>query len=793
LRAKALTSVLLISLGLGTGANAAVYSVIEALLFRAPEGISNARRLASIYTSQYDGSVFGPSSMPDYLSVVQSARSFESVAAFDDRTAGNARIAGHLQHARTGMVSRNFFNVLGITPFEGRLLEERDFQTPSSPAVISFGFWDAAGRPPIESLTVSIRGHEHPIVGILPRRFRGLDAGRTTDVWMPLQGELAARGRGDRHLSLIGRLRDRATFAQIDAELAALAERLATEAPATNRGMRGRPDSARLITARRYSPLQPEARMQASMIAAIVAGSVGMLLLSACLNGGTLLLARGFARRRELAVKMALGATRAQLARQLLAESLLIALAGAALGLLFADWTLKAIPALFSPDHVALLNTVLQPAAILITALIALAAGGLFGIAPALYGTSSPASIALRADAGGVSDEPGGRALRSTLVAAQIAVSTVLLLGSGLLVTSLHRVLDADPKFPAENVALAVIENPGRFEDPLRGIAFQRTLVETLRKNPGVHTVGWATNAPLAVATRDEFRIEAGAAGVTDTVELDVNVVSPAYFGAIGMNLLEGRLFDDGDRALSAPVVIVDELLARRFFGESAATQTLLDMDGERYEIVGVVRGRRFRALQETSRPTVYFPVAQRYIPQGNLFIVMPGDAAAILGELPQIISGIDGGAAVTRLKRLDAHLSESLVIDRLTTTLVAVCGGLALALAIIGVYGVMNDTVRRRTREIGLRVALGAARRQVARLVFSEAFSLSIIGLAAGTGLAIAGSRIAAAFLGGTPDWSLTTLGAPPLLLALIVVAAAILPLRKALSVSAAIALRAE
>lgn len=275
------------------------------------------------------------------------------------------------------------------------------------------------------------------------------------------------------------------------------------------------------------------------MIAAVVVGAVALLLVSACVNAGNMLLSHGFARRRELAVKMALGATRKRLVRQLLTESLLTSLGGAALGLVFAAWTMRVIPALFSPEHAAMLDTGLQPALIAATVVIASAAGALFGIAPALHATSAPASMALRADAGAISQQQGGRMLRAVLVAAQVALSTVLLLAAGLLVTSLRAVLDADRSFPARNVAVAAMENPGRFVDPLRGIAFQKALVETLRRTKGVHAVGWATVAPLIASTRHKFRLEAGGADVTDAVKLDVNVVSPTYFEALGIQLVE--------------------------------------------------------------------------------------------------------------------------------------------------------------------------------------------------------------------------------------------------------------
>lgn len=630
-------------------------------------------------------------------------------------------------------------------------------------------------------------------MGVTPPGFRGLQAGRLSDVWIPLTPPSVEPGRGDRRLAVIGRVRPGATIAQADGELQRLSEELASQFPSTNRGTQAQPEEARRISALEYSPLQPEARTQASIIAAVVVGAVALLLVSACVNAGNLLLSRGFARRRELAVKMALGATRKRLVRQLLTESLLTSLGGAALGLLFANWTMSVVPTLFSPDHAAMLDTSLQPALIVATVAIALVAGALFGVAPAFHATSSPASTALRADSGGISEQQGGRTLRAVLVAAQVALSTVLLLAAGLLITSLRAVLDADRSFPARNVAVVAMENPGKFGDPLRGIAFQRTLAEALRKTPGVHTVGWATDAPLIASTRNEFRIEAGAADVTDAVELDVNVVSPAYFEALGIQLVEGRLFEAGDQALTAPVVVVDELLARRYFGAAAAGQHMIDADGTRCRIVGVVRSRKFRTLQESPRATVYYPVTQRYVPQGNLFVVTRGEATPLVQALPALMTGIDGGVTITRVTTLDKHLSEALAIDRLTTTLVGVCGVVALLMAVIGVYGVMNDAVQRRTREIGLRVALGAASSQVAKLVFLEAFYVSIMGLLAGTLLALLAGLIVGVFVSGLPGWDITTLGAPPALLALIAALAAVFPLRRALSVSAAIALRAE
>ena len=792
-RARTLTTVLLISLGLGTGANAAVYGVVHALLFRAPAGMADASGLASIYTTQYDGRKFGPSSWSDVLSVSEGMSSFETLAAMDDRTVANVRVGEYLRATRVAAVSSDFFVAIRMRPHAGRLLHAGDATAAQPTAVISFSLWGSAGRPDISSLVISILGRDHQVVGVAPALFRGVHAGRFTDVWVPLQADAIGRSRGDRRLSVFGRLRGGRTFESADTELSQLSEVLAERFPSTNRGTQAQPQTSRRISTIPYSPLEPESRQQISLIAGIVIAAVVLLLVSACVNAGNLLLSRGFARRRQLAVKMALGATRGRLVRQLLTESLLISLGGAALGLLFAAWTSTVIPSLFSPDHAALLDTRIQPGLILATVAIACLAGGLFGVAPAFHATSSPPSLALRADSGAIADEQAGRSLRAVLVAAQVALSTVLMLGAGLLITGLREVLNADRAFPARNVAVVDLENPGRFIDTVRGLRFHRTLVETLLKTPDVHTVGWSSVAPLITATRNEFRIQAGAAEVTDAVELEVNVVTRGYFSALGVSLVEGRLFDDRDQVLTTPVAIVDEQLARRYFGAIAVGQHLLNARGDRLEIIGVVRRGKFRTLQESPRPTVYYPLAQNYVAQGNLFVVVRGDATPMVAALPGIMRRIDDGVAVKRVMRLDEHLAEALAIDRLTSTLVAVCGLIALALAVIGVYGVMNDAVQRRTREIGLRVALGAGRSLVARLVFREAFYVSMSGLVTGTLLFLLVSRLVGVFISGLPGWSVTTLGAPPALLAVIIAVAAILPLRRALSVSAAIALRAE
>ena len=501
-------------------------------------------------------------------------------------------------------------------------------------------------------------------------------------------------------------------------------------------------------------------------------GAVALLLVSACVNAGNLLLSRGFARRRELAVKMALGATRGRLVRQLLTESLLISLGGAALGLLFAAWTNTVIPSLFSPDHAALLDTRLQSGLILATVAIACAAGGLFGVAPAFHATSSPPSLALRADSGSISEEQGGRTLRAVLVAAQVALSTVLHARSRTADHEPSRGPDADRTFPAENVALVVMENPGRFDDPLRGLAFQRTLVQTLRRQPASSPQGGRASRRSSRRRANEFRIAGRGRGSDRRRRARRQRRHQRILqGARCQAARRAAVRRSATRRSPSPVAIVDELLARRYFGRVAVGQHLVDLRrATGYEIVGVVRGGKFRTLQEAPHPTVYFRSPSATSRKATLFVVVRGDATPMVAALPGIIGGSTMVLAVKRVVRLDEHLAESLAIDRLTTTWWRCLWLLALVMAVD--RRLRSDERCRAAPHARDRPARGARRGPHAGREAGVHRSRVRVGrrARAGTVLALVGGRIVGLFISGLPRWELTTLGAPPALLALIV-----------------------
>ena len=490
---------------------------------------------------------------------------------------------------------------------------------------------------------------------------------------------------------------------------------------------------------------------------------------------------------------MALGATRGRLVRQLLVETLLLSVVGGALGLLFALWTAQSIPALFVGEQADLLDTRLSPRLLLLTVGIATLSGAVFGIAPALHGTSAHAATALRADAGGVSQQHGGRRLRAWLVGSQLALSTVLLLGAGLLVSSLARVLEGDQAAAVRRVAVISMELPGRFVNTVAGIHYRNRMLPQVAELPGVEAVGWTNTLPLERGNRLPFRVEGKTAAVADSLEFETKVVSAGYFPALGLECIEGRLFNSGDHGLAPVVAVVDEVLARRYFGAKAVGQQLMDGKGLPVEIVGVVRSGTYRTLQQPPHPTVFFHSSQDYLFRGHLVVRTGMDPALMLNALEKTAAGVGKGAVILQATTLERHLANALTLDRLTTTLVAVCGLMALAMSTIGVYGTMADAVERRTREIGLRLALGAGRFQVAKLITLEAVSLAGVGILVGLLAALALRQFAQAFLSSFPSLEVAAVAWAGGALGLAMSLAAVVPLRRALRVSPNIALRAE
>ena len=793
-RSKVAAAILLVSLALGTGANVVLYSAMDALLFQAPAGLSDASRLVSIFTSQHNGSANGASSYPDFQSL-ESARSFAALAAFDDSAIETVTLGDSTQRVRVAAVSEGFFQTLELSPHEGRLIAVTSNGADPPPAVISFTLWTMFGSPgDVVGKRVRVGDDEYVVAGIAPERFDGLQLGRQCHVWTPLAAAERTRGRGDRRLSIVGRLARGSSLSRARDEVTKTAAALADGFPGTNRGTLTDPNAPRLMTVAPYSRLDPSSRKQVILISVVVSGATGLLLFSACVNAGTLLLSRSAARRRELAVKIALGASRRMLVRQVVVESVMVSLVGAGLGLIFAHWTAGILPAQFAPEEARMLDTSLDLVVIVVTIAFSCVAGALFAIAPARHATQTIDTDVLRSDAGGITTRGGYSRFRTVVVISQVALSTVLLIGAGLLVQALSVALEGELGPDSRGVSITYARIPGiRQGDVARGIRFHNGVTQMAGKISGVAAAGWIATLPVGRAASQLIEIDTGRPGITETLEVDVNVASAGYFHALRIPLVEGRLFNDGDGALAKPVAIVNDIFANRVFGPVAIGRQLRDPEGASFEIVGVVRSGKYRTMQEAPAPMVYYSLSQRTPEFMHLVVRAEGQVELVNLGVRDGMIGRDSGVGILRNFTLDQHLREVLTLDRLLTTVVAACGLAALVLATIGVYGVIDDRVRRRTPEIGLRVALGASRSAIRRLVFGEGLQLTVTGAVAGIAATLVLFRIVRIFVHGLPAVGLADLAVVPVALILIVSGAATIPMRRALRVSPTIALRAE
>jgi predicted permease len=792
-RAKTLTTVLLASLALGTGLNAAVYGLAEALLFGGSVGVTNPSGIVQVYTTQLNGMPHGRFSYPDYLSLTRAQTPLTSIAATYDSLA-SIRLGHTGQRVRVASVTPTFFPLLGLSAHAGRLLRATDTEGRTESlgeAVISFRLWDLLGRNDrIVGEILQINERDYTIVGIAQQGFRGLHIANGCDVWVALP---ESNDRGDRNLSVIGRLAPDGEQDALQSALDQLANSLAAQHPATNRGTLASPDDPRGFTAVRYSPIAIDGKEHASAVGIVILGSTALLLVSTCINAGSLLLSRAFARRRELSVKLALGASRSQLVRQGVIEGLAISLAGGVLGLLFAFWTAGAVPALFAPEHAEMLDTRLSARIVVAYLAGAILIGVAFSVAAALPAFKSEPIVALRGDVGGISDAATQPWMRNALVVGQVGLSTAFVIMTSLLVQGLTEVLRGDLASAARNVGVVVVAIPGGHAEPARGLAYQARVVEALRNIRGVAVAGWVGTLPLGKANHRQFRLEAGRPEVTETIEVDANEVSTGYFQVMGIPLVEGRFFHDGDTGLAAPVVIVNDVFANRYFAGPVAGHRLRDSQGRVLTIAGVVKSGTYRRLQDAPEPLIYYPLAQDYAPYLHLVVRTSGEPSAMMPLVHTLMRKLDRHVGIVRSTTLNQHLAESVVVEKLTTTLVAICGVVSLLLAAIGVYGVMSDAVRRRTREIGLRIALGARAGHVMQLLFGGALTLTLSGVLVGAfaSVLLAGSLRAMGYALPVVD-GLTLVVVPGLLVA-VVILAAIVPTQRAVRVSPTIALRLD
>ncbi len=809
-RSPGFTLVAFASFALGIGFNTALFTLVDALLFR-PLAVEQPDRLVEIYTSARTGDAPITSSYPDYLDWKARNQVFSDMLGYTPSLAA-VGLADRSRLAIGELVTGNYFQVLGVRAALGRtLLPEDDVLGAPRVAVISHNLWKTAfaSRPGAVGESLRIHGQPYVVVGVAPRTFTGMVPLLMPEVWTATShfddvepagiqdsvpsptGNTRLERRGQRWLFLKGRLRPGVTAEQAGANLELLMRRLADAHPQTNRD--------RKVSVRRTSDvhLHPEADQLLLPIAIGLMLAVGLVLLIACANVASMQLARASGRQREISVRLAIGASRARLVRQLLTESVLVAALGAIGGILLAWGLIRAATSIDLPIPIPL-NFVLQIdfRVLSFTTLVTLVAGVVSGLAPALKATQ----VDLVGDLKGESTKSAaGRrfTLRDGLVATQIAVTMVLLVVAGLLSRSLAEAQKIPLGFRTEKIAVLSTQLSLIGYDDQRGRAFWEPALARLRALPGVELVSLTDRSPFAVnyirsAVFLPERQQPGDPGV----DIDVARVTPDYFATLGISLLGGRGFERTDTPDSPGVVVINEAMAKKYWPRVGALGRRFrtrSFDGPEFEVVGVVADYKVRTLGEAKTPYIHFCQPQRPGTGYEVLARTHADAGALVSAMRAELLKLEPNLVFLQARTLEAQVGATLLPAKAGAIGVSAVGGVAMALAGIGLYGVIAYSVARRTREIGIRMALGARPRAVLNLILRQGLGVAAAGIAAGAALAAVAARAVAGALYGIGAGDPVAWLAATVVILAVSTMANLIPARRAARVNPLTALRTE
>lgn len=787
-RSPGFTVVALAALALGMGAATAIFSVVDAVLLK-PLPFPHPERLVVIWEKNPSQNKFKLLvAAGNYLEWRQQTRTLEAVAAYQDihvnLTEGPN---GHVDPEELGAqrVSAGLLPMLGVQPVVGRLFRpDEDQPGNTASALLSYDLWQrrfGADRS-IAGKSVRLSDNSYTVAGVLPRGFRVLDT--DADVWIPLgldpNDTRAARGR---FLVVMARLRPGATLERARAEFDTIGDRLERADASLNRGWRPS-----------LYPLREEVVGSAEQPLLVLMAAVGFLLLMACVNVANLLLARGAGRRREIAIRLAMGASRGRIAAQLLSESLLLALAGGALGLLPA-WGGVALLAWLGPASIPRLGQARLDGRLFLFALgVSAATGILFGLAPAIQVSGAKLNAVLTEEGRGRTTARSGRLLRHGLVVTEVALAVLVLIGAMLLIRSFARLSTADLGFRPSGLLTLRLPLAGvRNTAAERRIAFVQQVEERIATLPGVRAVAAVDTLPLTgFGVGATFTVDGRPVPEERPLAL-LRAVTPGYFRTIGLPLREGRDFTAADTAQTGRKLVVSRTLARRFWPQGGAVGGRLELGGRLAEIVGVVGDVKPERIEGDDWLTVYCSYAQNAFQGMSLVVrtVLPPRAVApaaarAIHQLDPDQPVVDGGA-------LDRVVERAVAGARFNTAVLAVFAQIAFVLAVVGVYGVVSYDVSQRTREFGIRLALGAQPAGLTRLVVGQAALLAGLGIAAGVAAAWALTRLMATMLYGVEPTDAITFASVPVLLGAVALTAGYLPSRRVLALDPAIALRHE
>jgi macrolide transport system ATP-binding/permease protein len=796
--------VAIVTLALGIGANTAIFSGVSAFLLR-PLPIPEPDRVVRPVEIAEDRGIADELSFPDFAEYRKQMTSFSALSAEDMvQAALDSQNQSDVIWGQT--VSGTYFDVVQIKPIMGRAFSPEEDVAPGAHPVVVLGhsLWQRrlGSDPNIVGKTIQLNNRAYQVIGVAPEAFKGTKFGLSMDFWVPMAmvedfrrvpGLLASR---DSHwMNVIGRLKPGVTLEQASAEMATVAGRLNQTYPDD----RASTTQAKVLT-------ELEGRWEEQIVvmrsgAAIALVIVGFILLIACANVANLLLARAAARRKEIGIRLALGASRLRLVRQLLTESVLLSLIGGALGLLIAYWATHLmqgfVPVL--PYNIIDGFFSLDKGALVFTAVVALATGLIFGLAPAWSSSNPDVVPVLKGESGVKKGKTRRLTLRNSLVVVQVALSLIVLVCGGLFIKSFRKAQTMDPGFGAKNAILLSLNPDLVGYNDTQSRNFFKRLIEQTSSLPGVESAAVTRLLPLGDSSnstgpvlREGETLPRGSAGRT----IPTNIVSPNFFATMQIPILEGRDFDARDQEKTQRVVVINKRMAELLWpGASAVGRRFVIGSDSRdfYEVVGVAKTGKYRSLGEEPKSIIYFPITQRRPAGMTLVARTTGDPRSLVGAIRGEVQAIDRSVPIYSVKTMTEHLIWALWGPNMAATLSLAFGLVAMLLSSVGLYSVMAYVVSQRTREVGIRMALGANRRDVLKMITAQGMKLALVGVVIGLLLSVGLSRLLSSLLIGVSRYDVGTFAVVSVLLAVVAFVACYLPARRATRIDPLKALRYE
>jgi len=795
------TAIVVLTLALGIAANTTVLSWMSATLLNPIPGVAHTSDLVAVTRGDRSDHPTPPFSYPDLRDLSERTQTFSGLLGYHDDymsltgAAKPERIYGALTTA-------NYFDVLGVHPILGRTFFPEEGTPRAGAAVIVLGYavWQNhfAGDPQIVGKMIQINRHPYTVIGVAPRDFTGCKTGLRTDLWIPLPMDRDVWGGADRPayrgifwLNVLGKLHPGVTKNQAEAELNLLMRGIAERFPEDHR------DSPNEIS------LDPLWRSPFGIngylykILPMLLGLAGVLLLLACANVASLLLVRSVGRRREIAIRLGIGASREQIIWQFLIESLLLGMLGGTAAIAIAVWTSRSLIAFFPPSTLPLTNNAhVDQRVLLVTIAVSILAAIIFGILPALRSSSLPVQSVLKEEATSVSLTLHKSRLLSGLVVAQISLSLVLLVCAGLFTRSLQKAQQSDPGFEASHLLLASYELSPAGYTRATAAAFNRQVLDRLSALPGVESVTLADFSPLSFSIHSDYlQIEGYVPQPHESMEISRAIVGPNYFRTLRTSVISGREFTQADTLESQLVAVVNQAFVDRYWPDENAIGKQVTDGGDRFTVVGVARNAKYRLLTYPTEPVIYLPIYQAYrsTQDTTIHLRTTGDPQVMAFSVEETIHQLNPELPLFNVNPLSVTMQLGTLFGRVAATFAGSFGLLAMLLAAVGIYGVVAYTTRQRTREIGIRMALGAEKGGIYRLALGQGFRLTLAGLVVGTALGLAFTRLLKAQLFGVSETDAITFASVGLLVAVVALLACHIPARRATRVDPMVALRHE